>query len=212
MKPARIALLFAFAFGSIIVPVVAVLFFSSLTYKPPFSIALPDEIQAGYWQAISEETPGIERLDRDLTTQFPESKAAVRIHLEGGRVTLVKYASSGRARQKGEETFQEIPTSSATAFLDRYFTYQRRDDQSYGVSFTDGPWVLVSESSARGRRTAQLSGLPFLQKQDPSPMLMLFEEHLDWVFIALGLYVLLCFMSWPRLASWSAQTRDSLGA
>jgi hypothetical protein len=206
MRKKRVLLFFAFAFGSIIIPVAAMLLYGILTYKPPFAITLTGEVTTSSLKKISFESTGVESAQIESASQYSGARQFISINMEsGGRVNLVLYPSADRAEQGVSELYTLAPTGSVTVIMGKYFTYQRSDNHAYGVSFSDGLWALVSEAPTKGASRTQLKGISCLQEREAGFINNLFMNNLWAVFVAIGLYVVLLFIIWPRMGSWAAR-------
>ncbi len=213
MRIGRVVFFFGFAFGSIIIPVGVVLLIALLTIKPPFAVDPSIELSNGRITGLPEPGQGnVKGVLPDMVQEYPGAQAAARIVLsDDAIVTLIKYDSESTAKDEYRSVANRIPRSGQTSSPGRIW-YTRTKPEARGLVFATGAWVIVAEASNDDAIMERLNGLPFLQPQEQSFMSALVEDHLIWLFAAIGIYIVALALVFPRMGSWAARTDAVPGA
>jgi hypothetical protein len=207
MRIGRVVFFFGFAFGSIIIPVVVALLIALLTIKPPFVIDPAPEISNGRMAALVEPGQGdVKEFIPDVVREYPGAQAAARILFnDNANVTLIKYESDGMAEDEYRHVANRIPRSGQTSTPGR-IRYTRKDPEARGLVFATGAWVIAAEAANDDVIEEHLNSLPFLKPQEKSFMTALVEDHLAWLFVVIGIYIVILALAFPRMGSWAART------
>ena len=212
MRIGRVVFFFGFAFGSFIIPAVVVLLIALLTVKPPFAVAPSLSESNGRIGGLPQPGQGnVKDVKPDVVEEYPGAQAAARIEFsDNASAALVKFDSESTAKDEYEHVAFRIPRSGQTSSPGRV-RYTRKTPEARGLVFASGPWVIAAEAATDGDIDEHLASLPFLKAQKQSFMTALVEDHLMWLFTAIGIYVVLLLLAFPRMASWAARTDAAPG-
>ncbi len=215
MNVGRVVTLFAYCFGIFIVPAAIVLPLVFLFMPAPYLVKTDAAAVVG---GLFVDTAALfgtapTAVDADLRADFAGAGAAARASFDdGSRVTVLSYATAGDAGAAMEAVVDPIPRSS-TLKTPGKIQFTRRDDGSRGLVMSIGRLMFLTETPADGDPAERLMSLPsVVENPEKSPLFVFIDEHPEWIFAIILVYIVIQVFIVPRIGSWAARVdRDPDG-